>query len=170
MAVDRKARRAKRAQVFNRRPGRKPGVVPLLQDKKRFEYALWFFLTNTLDYPALEAARIAAAFLDDRSPVTPLAHGAGISAQYQGGRDSYSVDALDDRAKYLSKQADEIISRADEQSINWLAQSAGALHAILAFAASGNTGGVSLTIELLESLGWKKKLLRIFSAAASPKT
>jgi hypothetical protein len=167
--VDRKARQAKRAQAFNRRPGRKPGVVPLIKDPKRFEYALWFFLTNTLDFPPLKAARIAAAFLDNRSPVTPLAHGAGISALYQGGRDSDSVDALTDRARYLIKHADETISRADEQGINWLSQSAGALHAIVVFAASGKTGGVSLTIELLESLGWKKKLLRIFTGAATPK-
>ena len=168
--MDPKARQAKRAQVFNRRPGRKPGVVPLLQDKKRFEYALWFFLTNTLDYPALDAARVAAAFLDNRSPVTLLPDDTGISALYQGGRDSDSVNALDDRAKYLIKHADEIISRADEQGINWLSQSAGALQAVLVFAASDNAAGVSLTIELLEGLGWKKKLLRILSAAVGPKT
>jgi hypothetical protein len=167
--VDRKARQAKRAQVFNRRPGRKPGVVPLIKDPKRFEYALWFFLTDTLDYPPLKAARVAAAFLDNRSPVTPLAHGAGISALYQGGRDRDSVDALDDRAKYLIKQADETISRADELSRNWLAQSAGALRGLFTFATAGDAGGISLTIDMLVQLGWKKKLLRIFSAAATPK-
>ena len=167
MVVDRKARLAKRAQVFNRRPGRKPGVVPLIKDPKRFELGLWFFLTNTLRWPAHPAAVAAAAFLDNRSPVTPLGHGEGLSALYQGGRGS--IDALDDRAKYLIKHADETISRADEQGINWLSQSAGALQAVLVFAASDNAAGVSLTIELLEGLGWKKKLLRILSAAV-PKT
>jgi hypothetical protein len=165
--VDRKARLAKRAQVFNRRPGRRPGVVPLIKDPKRFEYALWFFLTNTLGYRPHQAAVIAAAFLDDQSPVTPPAHGAGISALYQGGRDS--VDALDDRAKYLIKHADETISRADEQGLNWLSQSAGALHAVFTFSAADDAGGVSLAIDMLVQQGWKKKLLRIFGAAASPK-
>jgi chromosome segregation ATPase len=165
--VDRKARQARRAQAFNRRPGRTPGVVPLIKDPKRFEYALWFFLTNTLGYPTLKAAKIAAAFLDNRSPVTTLTDRTGISALYQGGRESET--ALDHRAKYLIKHADENISRADEQSRNWLAQSAGALHAVFTFVAASNAGGVSVAIEILDRLGWKKKLARILRVAAIPK-
>jgi hypothetical protein len=165
--MDRKARQAKRAQVFNRRPGRKPGVVLLIKDPKRFEYALWFFLTDTLHWPTLKAARVAAAFLDDYSPVTTLTDRTGISALYLGGRDSRN--ALHDRAKYLIKHADEVISRADEQSRNWLAHSAGALHAVFTFVAAGNAGGVSVAIEMLDHLGWKKKLARILRDAAIPK-
>ena len=74
-----------------------------------------------------------------------------------------------DRAKYLVKHADEIISRADEQSINWLAQSAGLLHGLFKFGTKGDAGGISLTIDMLVQLGWKKKLLRVFRVTATPK-
>ena len=116
-------------------------------------------------FSKLEAARIAAAFFDRRSLINAIdevRNGKtyiGISATYQGGLDS-SVNALEDKAKYLLKHSDDVILRLDKAGSRWLTESASVLTMLFKAATEGNTKDAAAMVELLIGQGWDRGLIR----------
>jgi hypothetical protein len=179
--LSRRQQGEKRRKMFarNRKPaaagssgGRPPGTTtPFLEDRRRFEYAFWFFLVGSLKFPELEAARIAAAFFDRRSlfeMIEELRNGeryVGIGATYQGGLDT-SANALEDKANYLLRHSKNVIKRLDKAGSNWITESAGALTVLFRAVSRGDAKEAAEMVELLRDRGWDRGLLqRAFARA-----
>jgi hypothetical protein len=159
-----------------KRGRRKGSIIRLRDDPGRFEVAVWFALTAILEMKPYPAAKLVTFLVASDRPITTESIDGILFKSSTTHRTTVAGHA--DRVR---RKTPEIIARADDDEWAWLTSSAKMIVALLKYAAEGNIGGFSLTVDILRSdgYGWAGTLDRIckrisaslksnFPAAESP--
>lgn len=139
---------------MTKRGRRKGSVIRLLNDHGRFEIAIWLAFTE-LGLSKYVAAYLAMFLISDRAITTESVEGVLLKSTTTHHR------RVIGHADRIRRKAPEVIARADDRELNWLAHSSGLVLALVKFAADGDAAGMSFALEQLRKAGWGETLDRI---------
>ena len=120
---------------------------------------------------AINAARLAVGLIKSTEPIETATIDGLVdvaSSSWAGKTKSHQLDRHADR---LRRKSETFFTRATENELAWISQSAGLIEGLMRFLAAGNDLGVSTTIDLLRRCGWGETIEQIaLQLAAVPKT